>query len=310
MRDRERTRKQRAGLAVLLLTVAEEERIARRIAVAQLAGLADEAARQTRRVLDLRTVLDDEVVGDHAASDHDRRIRPTDERAVAETRRTVHHRAVADADVVDQSCVHDLRPDADRAAVGRGGRRKAVGKALQLRNQRGTVTVNRLQIGLVRGQPLMDLDLASARLVQDGHLDAVAEGRRTVHVDLVDVHHQRARADVVIRQIAADVRNARVVADRHVVQRRLVKSRGLLHAARKGEVLGETTQTADAGEGDVTDTVGREALGDLYGRPILSTAPVGLQRGDLGLGQLAKGHVSPPLTSSGASGPSSRPSRA
>ena len=60
-----------AGLAVLLLTVAEEKRVAGGVAVAEHTGLADIAARERGAVLDAGAVLHDEIIGDDAVAHMD-----------------------------------------------------------------------------------------------------------------------------------------------------------------------------------------------------------------------------------------------
>ena len=51
----------RAGLTVLALTVAEEERVACRVAVSETAGLSDEAAVHHHSVLDAAVAADYEI---------------------------------------------------------------------------------------------------------------------------------------------------------------------------------------------------------------------------------------------------------
>ena len=68
VRHGEGTSEDGTRLAVLFLTVAEEERVAGRVAVSQGAGLTDIDAGERRAVLDGAAVLDDEIVGDDAVA--------------------------------------------------------------------------------------------------------------------------------------------------------------------------------------------------------------------------------------------------
>ena len=61
---REGTRKDGTGLAVLSLTVAEEERIAGRVVVSQPASLPYETTGQHRTVIHMRTGRDNEIISE------------------------------------------------------------------------------------------------------------------------------------------------------------------------------------------------------------------------------------------------------
>ena len=66
---REGTCKDGTSFAVFLLTVAEEERVGSRIPVSQCASLSDIDTRDGGAVFDMRTILHDKVLGNHAVAD-------------------------------------------------------------------------------------------------------------------------------------------------------------------------------------------------------------------------------------------------
>ena len=66
--------------------------------------------------------------------------------------------------------------------------------------------------------------LTPARLIEDGDLDAVAEGRLTVDEDGIDVADEGLFADGVVGDIVIDVLDATVVADLDIVQVGVVES--------------------------------------------------------------------------------------
>ena len=66
--------------------------------------------------------------------------------------------------------------------------------------------------------------LTPARLIEDGDLDAVAEGRLAIDEDGINVADEGLFADGVVGDIVIDVLDAAVVADLDIVQVGVVES--------------------------------------------------------------------------------------
>ena len=66
--------------------------------------------------------------------------------------------------------------------------------------------------------------LTPARLIEDGDLDAVAEGRLAIDEDSIDVADEGLFADGVVGDIVIDMLDAAVVADLDIVQVGVVES--------------------------------------------------------------------------------------
>ena len=66
--------------------------------------------------------------------------------------------------------------------------------------------------------------LTPARLIEDGDLDAVAEGRLAIDEDGIDIADEGLFANGVVGDIVIDVLDAAVVADLDIVQVGVVES--------------------------------------------------------------------------------------
>ena len=258
-----------AGFAVLLLAVAEEERVAGRVAVAEHAGLTDVDARERRAVLDAAAVLDDEVVGDDAVAHVDGSFGAAVEGSVLEAAGSFDLRVRAHVHVFYVASVDDGHVVADGAAVRRplGG---ALGrKGFQALDEAWAVAVESLEVGLVGRHAVVDGHLAAARLVEHGHVDAITESRGAVAEDDVDVLDEAVVADVVVGYIVLDVLDTAVVADGHVVQRGVEDARVLVDAAGHVETLLEAADADVAREARVAYVLEALRISDLDALPVL-----------------------------------------
>ena len=149
VRDREGSGKDRARLAVFLLTIAEEQRVGRRIAVPQLTGLPHIAARDSRTVVHMAAILDDEVVGYHATPDDDRRLLAAHQGTVGKAGRAIHDRARSDIDIPQEPRIRHMRADSNHAAIGSLAPGIVGGEPLQAGDELWTVAVQRFQIRFV-----------------------------------------------------------------------------------------------------------------------------------------------------------------
>ena len=86
------------------------------------------------------------------------------------------------------------------------------------------MAVDRHEVGLVRRELVVAQHLTPARLIEDGDLDAVAEGRLSVDEDGIDVADEGLFADGVVGDIVIDVLDAAVVTNLDIVQVGVVES--------------------------------------------------------------------------------------
>ena len=255
VRHREGPREDRAGLAVLALAVGEEQGVGRAVAVAEMAGLADETARERGVVRQVGAAFDDEVVGDDPVADPHRSGLVAVHAAVAEPVHAAEDGVVADLHPVQVTGVadDDMIPDASHGRFLRF--RIGEDHVVQGLHQFRTVAVHRHHIGDLRGEPVIDEHLAAAGLVEDGDRDAVSEPAGAFRQDQVHVLQDGVVADLVVGDIVGDILDEAVVPDRHVVERRIGEAGVLLQPAGELELPLEAAETHGAGKAHPLDMV-------------------------------------------------------
>ena len=134
------------------------------------------------------------------------------------------------------------------------------------------MAVESLEVGLVGRHAVVDGHLAAARLVEHGHVDAVAERCRTIAEDDVHILDETVIADVVVGDIVLDVLDTAVITDGHIVERSMEDARVLVDAAGHVEALLETTDADITREASVADVFEALRVGNLYALPVLGRA--------------------------------------
>ena len=270
--DGEGTCEDGARLAVLLLTVAEEEAVRSRIAMAERARLTDIDAGERGAVLNGGTVLNDEVVGNDTVADMDGCLLTAVERSVLQAAGTFDLRVRAHVHILYITGIdnrHMLGNGTPRA----GALGCALGsKPLELGDELGAMTVECFEISFVSGEPVVDRDLAATRLVHHCHLYPIAETAGAVAEDDIDVLDETVVGDIVVGNIVLDVLDAAVVAYRDVVQRGIEDARVLVDAAGHLEALHEGTDSHITREAGVTDILEAGLVGHLHAQPVVRRA--------------------------------------
>lgn len=231
-----------AGLTVLALAVAEEQRVGSGVIVPELAGLAYEAAREGDSVLDGGSAADDEVVTDHSDADMDGGGGVAVDAAVLQARSTLDLAAVADPDVLDIAGVDDGDSLADGTDGGLDGVDVSPDEPAHPLDELGTMPVKGHYVCLLGGEPVVDHDFAAAGLVEDRDFHSVAERGLAVAEDDIDIFDESIGADAIIGNIIVNPLYAAVVADFDIVKRNMVQTGVLLHASGEGKLPLEGSQ--------------------------------------------------------------------
>ena len=283
VRDRERPRKDGAGLSVLPLAVGEKEGIRSAVAVAETAALADKAARHRRVVFHPAAALEDKVVHDDAMADVDGSDGVGTDTSVAQAAGSADGCMVSDPDAVDIAGVadEDMVPDAGTEAFLGGG--IVLGQGIELFDQLRTVAVHGHDVGRLGVHPVKDFHFPAAGFAQDGNFHPVAETSRPVHEQQVHVFDQAVRSDVVIGDIVGDVVDQAAVSDTDIVEAGMVDPAGADDSARQGERALQGADGYVSGEFRVRDVFYTAA--DFYAAPVLRTASGGDELPDLRISQ-------------------------
>lgn len=179
--------KERAGLAVLALTVAEEERVRCTVSVSEDARLSDEALGQGHSVLNRGSALDYEIVGDDVHSYVHRGFGAGNDGAVAQSGGAFYFGVVPYLHVHDVHCVHNLDVAADYSETGSDRFDIAFDQFADGRDELGVVPVQGGDVCLVRGEIVVDGYLSPTGLVQDADAGAVAEGGLAIGDEIGDI---------------------------------------------------------------------------------------------------------------------------
>ena len=289
VRHRERTGKDGAGLAVLPLTVGEEQGIRGAVAMPEMARLAHEAPRHRGVVRDIGAAADDEIVHDHPMADRHRRRLVAVHAAVPQAVHAADDRVVSDPHVAQIAGVADENMASD-GADGRFLRfRVLIDHPVQGLDHFGPMPVHRHHIRYLRAEVVIDLHLAAARLVQDRHFHAVTESGRALRHDQVHVLQQGVMADGVVRDVVGYVLDEAVVPYRHIVQRGVEQAGVLLQSARELEHPLETAEAHRAGKTDVFHML-QSGIVHIHFPPVLRFASGGAELGDLVFSQFSVSH--------------------
>jgi hypothetical protein len=117
-------------------------------------------------------------------------------------------------------------------------------------------------ISLLGGEAVIYHHLASAGLVEDGNLDAVAERGVAVAQNDVDVFDESVVADAIIGNIIVNAFYAAVVSYFDIVQGDVIEAGVLFHTSGQRELLVEGAEADVARETGREYVVGGEELGD------------------------------------------------
>lgn len=240
--------KDRAGLAVLALAIAEEQGIGSGVIVPQVARLPDEAAGQCGAVLNGGTARDDEIVTNHAMADVYGIELVAVDRSVLQAPGTFYLAIIADTHIFDIAGIDNLYVMADRAHVGCILFGIAGNDPLEVLDQLRAMAIEAKHIGLVSGKAVVDRHLAATSLVQDRDLYIVAERRVPIYQNNIHVLYQCVIANTVVCDVILDILDQAVVADFHVVQVGFSDTGVLTDATWQGKFLVERAQPDSAAE--------------------------------------------------------------
>lgn len=245
-----------AGLSVLSLAVAEEERVGGGIPVPEFAGLAHEAAGQEGIALDLTAGAEDEVLGTHSAANYHRCELVRVDAAVVQAHGSVDICAVPHRHIGDHSAVADAHVLSDSANGGASAVRIGPGEGGDLAVQAAAMAVHCHDVCGVRAQIIGHHNLAAAGLVEHRHLHSVAEGGFSLNRQHVHVVHQGIVANLIVGDVFSGLADKHTVTQRHVMQECIADAVSKGYAAGEGMVALERAQPDAAREGDVDYPVG------------------------------------------------------
>ncbi len=84
------------------------------------------------------------------------------------------------------------------------------------------MSVERVDVGKMRGEFIVNMYLASTRLVQNIHLRAVSESCHAVHQDDIHILDKAIVADNIVGNVVLDVFNHHIVTDFTIMDDRVV----------------------------------------------------------------------------------------
>lgn len=207
-----------AGLSVLSLAVAEEERVGGGIPVPELAGLAHEAAGQEGIALDLAAGAEDEVLGTHSAANYYWCELIGIDAAVVQAHGTVDICTVPHRHIGDDSAVADAHVLPHFAYGGASAVRIGPCEGGDLAVQAAAMAVHCHDVCGVRTQVVGHHNLAAAGLVEHRHLHSVAEGRFSLNRQHVHVVHKGIVPNLVVGDVFPGLADKHTVPQRHVMQ--------------------------------------------------------------------------------------------
>ena len=269
-----------AGLAVLALTVAEEERVVGREEVRKVAGLPHEATRQYRAVAHAGARADDEILCGDVGPDGYGGLGATIDSAVVEARGAVDAAGIADAEVAYRPRVDDVHAAAYGAAVARHGGGIVGHQLPEPPDEVGPVAIHGHEVGHLCREAVVDGDLAATRLVEHRHLGAVAEGALPLGKQQVHVLDVAVVAYAIVGDVVGHPLDEGVVAHRAVVQGDVVQPGASGESARQGEVFFEYPQPHLPRESGVGNGFGHEAFGYKHLAPVVGHATLGCEPAD------------------------------
>ena len=269
VRHRERPGKDGTGLAVLALTVAEEQGVGGRVVVPQLASLPHKTAREHGTVVNIGTGRDDEVVADNAVANVYRGGLVAVDTAIAQAGCPADVTAVANAHVKDGTGVDNLHFVANAADIRGVLVGIEVNNAAHTGYQLGTVAIEGHDVSLMGRELVVDRNFAASGLVENRNLHAVAERGLAIDHNHVHVFNERVATNLVIGYVVLNVLNTAVVAHGDVVERHVAQTGVLSDAPGHDKILFKHTQTDRAGETGVVYIIGCEVLCYLYLVPVV-----------------------------------------
>ena len=207
-----------AGLSVLSLTVAEEERVGGGIPVPELACLAHEAAGQKGIALDLAAGAEDEVLGTHSAAHYHWCELIGVDAAVVQAHGAVDICAVPHRHIGDDSAVADAHVLTDLADGGASAVGICPGEGGDLAVQAAAMAVHCHDVCGVRAQIVGHHNLAAAGLVEHRHFHSVSEGGFSLNGQHVHVVHKGIVPNLIVGDIFPGLADKHTVPQRHVMQ--------------------------------------------------------------------------------------------
>ena len=162
--------------------------------------------------------------------------------AVLKTRSAFNPAAIANADILYISGVYYDHIITDRTHA-RCHRRRILHSHLpHPRNKFRPAAINGHGIGGLGRQPVIYDYFIAPGLIEHRNLYTVAKGRRAVCEDDVDILNEGSPTYRIVRYVIADILYETIIADRHIMQGRMIYSRMLADPPCKGKFLSEYTQ--------------------------------------------------------------------
>ena len=243
-----RTGKDRTCLAVLLVAVAEEQRVRGTVAVLEGACLSHEAPCQRGAVLYAAAVLNDEVVGNDAVSNVYGRLQARHQRTVLQSPGAFYLAARPYVDILYVSRVHYGAVCRYCATVACPFCRVCRNHILYALYQHRAMAVHGSDVCLVNRQTVVYGYFSPPGFAKYGNLCAATKTCLAVHQDDVAVLNEAILLYVVVGNVVLYVLYAAVIAHADVVQCGMEDTAMLAHATRHKEGLVELAQAACARE--------------------------------------------------------------
>ena len=289
---RERPRKDGAGFSVLSLAVTEKQGIGGAVTVSKAASLADETALYGGVVGHMGTATDYEVVCDNPVGNGDGSVGIAVDGTVSEPAGAAYNGMVTNAYSVDMTRVTDRDIVPYPSALRRLGSRVFVYHLIEAFYKCGPVTVHCKHIGNLGAKAVIDLHLAAAGFIEDGHLHAVSKCRGPLIHNEVYVLNVSVGADVVVGNVVGDVLHKGFVPHRNIVKRAVPEAGMLLHASGKDKHLRELAKTHCSGKADSADVLEGVRITAINRAPVFCAAATLLEQFYLFCRKFTKFHLS------------------
>ena len=267
-----RTGKDGAGLAILSLAVTEEEGVARRVVVAQFAGLSYKAAVEHYTIVDMRTTGDDEVIADDPVTDIDRCLLTTVDTAVGQATDTRDGSIITHTHILDGAAIYNSDMSSEGSTISGMLVAIIVGNLLHPCRQLRTVAIESHDISLMRREFIVDGHFTPARFIQHSHLYPIAKTGETIHQQHIHMLNARMSTDIVVGNVVLHMLNAAVITYSDIMECGMTDSCMLLHASRQGEGFVHLTETYLAAEVYMMNVIGPERFSYPNLVPILCRA--------------------------------------
>ncbi len=268
MRHGIRPGKNRTGLPVLSLAIAEEKGVSGRIGMPQMASLTDKAALQHRPVLHMGTGAKDKISGDNSLPDMYRIEGVAVNASVLQHPRPFDHGEIPDPYIPDHSCIDNPYLLSHRSSIRGMGFHIGLDHLLDPLHQQRAMAVERLDIGQMGRQLVIDGHFPPTGFIQDGNFHSVPKAGAPLYQHRLDVQDLDILSDLIIGNIILHIFNQCVIAYPAIMQRRIPDTRMLHEVAGQRIFLLEKTQPDLPGKTDMLYKLRMKLRMDLYSRPI------------------------------------------